>query len=153
MARSHKNAAKRNAQRRYSASATVKVSWGDDLADFNRALHSAQRKLNRELRPVLDDVGQGVAARARENARSKGLQKSGRLIEFIDSEVTTSFRGITALVGDTAVNPKDNYPYPGRLEYGDLDRPFLQPALAWAEGHGLRALRELAARVVSTIVK
>lgn len=119
------------------------------LDNFEEAIVRARPELYAELGQELESFGSGVAARARQIAEAKGLHQSGRLIAGITHEL----RGAQVLIGDTAHNPQDGYPYPGRLEFGDLDQPFLQPALAEKQDEGLARLAALVERILNRIAR
>lgn len=94
------------------------------LKELHRDFKAAGDGLDRELNQAMRRVGDMVAGTAREVAAAKGLRDTGRLIGSIKG----GSRGPVALVRATAKNR--GYPYAGRYEYGDRDRPFLRPAIA-----------------------
>lgn len=120
-----------------SRGGTVTVRY-EGLKELQRAMEVLPTHLYREVSQEIEEIGKGVAAAARENATDQGLIRTHRLVDGIFSDA----KGLTLIVGDTAHNPRDGYPYPGRFEYGDLNKPFLQPAMADAEAGALRRLRE-----------
>lgn len=88
-----------------------------------RAFELAADRLHEEARRETWRSAKAVAVRAKYEAQAAGLFDSGRLVSEIDSEVI----GDTAYIVDRAA--RNGYPYPGRYEFGDRERPFLQPAL------------------------
>ena len=126
---------------------TVAVRGLDQLVrDFGKVSDQLKRDVQRELQ----DIALIVSDQAKENARSEGLDKSGRLIKGIRPRV----RGATAIVEDRAKSKGRRFPYPGIYEFGVSGRdrrrrPFLVPALDQKQGDVMRGLEDMLDRLTS----
>lgn len=113
--------------------ATVHV---EGLAELQRALRRADSDLYPTVREGLKEAGDNVAQAAQQIAGAKGLRLTGRLIGGIKSSVRTR----EAVIRATA--RQRGYNYPGRYEFGDRLRPFLQPAVEQEQGETVRILAQ-----------
>lgn len=95
----------------------------EGLQALYRAFEGAADRLHRESAAETLHSARVVAGRAKAEALDKRLLDSGNLVRGIDVEAHDTY----AYIKDTA--NRKGYPYPGRYEFGDRPRHFLQPAL------------------------
>ena len=95
----------------------------EGLNELRRDFAKAGKETRRAFTAAMKSIAAGVADTARSIASREGLFESGELI----NKIKPSVKGTIAYIRTDAV--RDGYRYPGRYEFGDLDRPFLQPAL------------------------
>lgn len=95
----------------------------EGLQALYRAFNLAADRLHSMAQEETIRSAHAVAVRAKQEAQSQGLVDSGALMDNITSEAA----GTSAWIKTTA--NRNGYPYPGRYEFGDRQRPFLKPAL------------------------
>ena len=115
----------------------------EGLNPLVRGLRRAGDELGKDLQKELRLLAKHVATQAQKVAEAKGLHDSGQLV----AKIKPSVRGGTAWVRDAA--QRRGYNYPGRYEYGDRHRPFLEPALASEQDVIFRGLEAMLDRLLA----
>lgn len=100
---------------------------------FNEAEIDRLVSAHGELGQFVIGLGDQVVNEAISNAthRPGPRIRSGELIEHVRKEVGADEHGLVVDIGSDAVSPRQDYPYPSRLETGEdgLYFPWLRPAL------------------------
>ena len=117
----------------------------EGLNDFVRDLKRASPEARKELRAEMRELAGEVADDAKQIAQSEGLVESGDLLRRIKPAV----RGTLALIRSGAEHR--GFPYPARLEFGDLDGEHLQPAAERNEERVVDGLDQAVGRAFSRL--
>jgi hypothetical protein len=103
----------------------------EGLKETRSAIRRSSRLVKKEINTRLRAVGDILAVEAQGLARSRGLEKSGKLVRLIKPRARSM--SVAVVANAKRVSPKypKGYNYPKRLEYENGGaRQFMRPALA-----------------------